>query len=69
MVINAMIRDFAWEQVSSDFDDVKQYVSNFKESVARLKKGMDSLISGTTFGLDKGMTVFTMLIELNKKKS
>lgn len=62
------IRDFAWEQVSSDLDDVKQNVSEFKESVVRVKKSVDSLTSGTAFGLNKVLPVITTLIELNKKK-
>ena len=63
------IRDFAWEQVSSDLDDVKQNVSEFKDSVVRVKKSVDSLTSGTAFGFNKIMPVITTLIELNKKRS
>jgi len=63
------IRDFAWEQVSSDFDDIKQNVYEFKESVVRVKKSVDSFSSGTAFGINKIMPVITTLIELNKKRS
>ena len=62
------IRNFAWEQVSTDIDDVKQGVSDFKESVVKVKKSVDGLTSGTAFGLNKVMPVLTTLIELNKKK-
>ena len=62
------IRDFAWEQVSSDLDNVKQGVSDFKESVVKVKKSVDGLTSGTAFGLNKVMPVITTLIELNRKK-
>ncbi|BAF71799.1 hypothetical protein [Sulfurovum sp. NBC37-1] len=63
------IRDFAWEQLSTDLDDVKQNVSEFKESVVKVKKSVDSFTNGTAFGLNKVMPVITTLIELNKKKS
>jgi len=62
------IRDFAWEQLSSDIDDVKQGVSDFKESAIKVKKSVDSFTSGTAFGLSKVMPVITTLIELNRKK-
>ena len=62
------IRDFAWEQVSADIDDMKQGVGDFKESVVKVKKSVDSLTSGTAFGLNKVMPVITTLIELNKKR-
>ncbi len=62
------IRDFAWEQVSSDIDEMKQGVGDFKESVVKVKKSVDSLTSGTVFGLNKVMPVITTLVELNKKR-
>ena len=62
------IRDFAWEQVSSDLNDVKQGVHDFKESVVKVKKSVDGLTSGTAFGLSKVMPIITTLIELNRKK-
>ncbi len=62
------IRDFAWEQVSSDIDEMKQGVGDFKESVVKVKKSVDSLTSGTAFGLNKVMPVITTLIELNKRR-
>jgi len=62
------IRDYAWEQVSSDLDDMKQNVSEFKDSVVRAKRSVDSLTSGTAFGFNKIMPVITTLIELNKKR-
>lgn len=62
------IRDFAWEQVSADIDEMKQGVGDFKESVVKVKKSVDSLASGTAFGLNKVMPVITTLIELNKKR-
>ena len=62
------IRDFAWEQVSADIDEMKQGVGDFKESVVKVKKSVDSLTSGTAFGLNKVMPVITTLIELNKKR-
>ncbi len=62
------IRDFAWEQVSTDIDEMKQGVGDFRESVVKVKKSVDSLASGTAFGLNKVMPVITTLIELNKKR-
>ena len=62
------IRDFAWEQVSADIDEMKEGVGDFKESVVKVKKSVDSLASGTAFGLNKVMPVITTLIELNKKR-
>lgn len=60
------IRDFAWEQVSTDIDEVKQHVTDFKESVVKVKKGVDSFTSGGP--INKVMPIITALIELNKKK-
>ena len=61
------IRDFTWEQVSADIDEFKEGLGEFRESVVKVKKGVDSLTSGTAFGLNKIMPVITTLIELNKK--
>ena len=60
------IRDFAWDQVSTDIDEVKQQVSDFKENVVRVKKGVDSFTSGSP--LNKVMPIITTLVELNKKR-
>ncbi|SFZ98204.1 hypothetical protein MNB_SV-5-1105 [hydrothermal vent metagenome] len=60
------IRDFAWEQVSADIDEVKQHVTDFKQSVVKVKKGVDSFTS--TGPLNKVMPIITTLIDLNKKR-
>ncbi len=62
------IRDFAWEQISTDIDEVKQNVADFKQSVSNVKSTVDNFTSGDAFGLKKIMPVITTLIELNKKK-
>jgi choline-glycine betaine transporter len=62
------IRDFAWEQVSTDLNEVKQNVSELKQSVVKVKSSVDSFTSGGTFGLNKVLPIITTLIELNKKK-
>ena len=62
------IRDFALQQVSSDLGEVKEGVAEFKASVVKVKKSVDSFTSGTAFGMNKVMPIITMLIELNKKK-
>jgi len=60
------IRDFAWDQVSTDIDEVKQHVSDFKESVVKVKRGVGSFAGGGSF--TKVLPIITALIELNKKK-
>ena len=60
------IRDYAWDQVSTDIDEVKQHVADFKEGVVKVKKGVDSFTSGGPF--NKVLPIITALIELNKKK-
>jgi len=62
------IRDFAWEQISTDIDEVKQNVSDFKQSVTKVRSTVDDFTSGNTFGLNKVLPIITTLIELNKKK-
>jgi len=62
------IRDFAWEQVSTDIDGVKESVGEFKESIVKVKKGVDSFSSGGAFGINKVLPIITALVELNKKK-
>lgn len=62
------IRDFAWEQVSTDIDEVKQNVSEFKDSVVKVKKSVDSFTTGDAFGIKKVLPIITTLIDLNKKR-
>jgi hypothetical protein len=62
------IRDFAWDQISTDIDEVKQNVSDFKQSVGKVKSTVDNFTSGDAFGLKKILPVITTLVELNKKK-
>jgi len=62
------IRNFAWTQVQTDIDDVKQNVMEFKNSATKVKKSVDSFTSGDAFGLKKVMPIITTLIDLNKKR-
>jgi flagellar basal body-associated protein FliL len=62
------IRDFAWEQVSSDLNEVKQQANDFKNSVVKVKKTVDGFTSGDAFGIKKVLPIITTLIDLNKKK-
>ena len=62
------IRDFAWEQVSTDIDEVKQGVTEFKNTIVKAKKSVDSFTTGDTFGIKKVLPIITTLIDLNKKK-
>ena len=62
------IRNFAWEQVSTDLDEVKQNVSEFKNSVFKVKRTVDSFTTGDAFGIKKVLPIITTLIDLNKRK-
>lgn len=62
------IRNFAWTQVQTDIDDVKQNVTQFTDSISKVKKSVDSFASGDAFGLKKVMPIITTLIDLNKKR-
>jgi len=62
------IRDFAWKQVSTDIDEVKQNVTEFKNSVVKVKKTVDSFTTGDAFGIKKVLPIITTLIDLNKRK-
>ena len=62
------IRDFAWDQVSTDIDEVKQHATDFKNSVVKVKKTVDSFTTGDAFGFKKVLPIITTLIDLNKKK-
>jgi len=62
------IRDFAWEQVSTDIDEVKQNVTEFKDSVVKVKRSVDSFTTGDAFGIKKVLPIITTLIDLNKKR-
>lgn len=62
------IRDFAWSQVSEDLDDVKGSINDFRQSIVKVKSGVDSFTSGNFFGASKVMPIITALIELNKKR-
>jgi len=62
------IRDFAWEQVSTDIDEVKQHATDFKNSVVKVKKTVDNFTTGDAFGFKKVMPIITTLIDLNKKR-
>ena len=62
------IRNFAWGQVSSDLDEVKQGVVEFKESVYRVKNSVDSVVSKDFFGLKGVMPIIQALLEIKKKR-
>ncbi|NOR55111.1 MAG: hypothetical protein GQ531_02775 [Sulfurovum sp.] len=62
------IRNFAWAQVQTDIDDVKQNVTQFTDSISKVKKGVDNFTSGDAFGLKKVIPIITTLIDLNKRK-
>ena len=62
------IRDFAWDQVSSDIDEVKQHANDFKDSVVKVKRTVDGFTTGDAFGIKKVLPIITTLIDLNKRK-
>ncbi len=62
------IRNFAWSQVSTDIDEVKQNVTQFTNSISKVKKSVDTFTSGDAFGLKKVMPIISTLIDLNKKR-
>ena len=62
------IREFAWAQIQTDIDDAKQNVTQFTDSISKVKKSVDDFTDGTAFGLKKVMPIITTLIELNKKR-
>lgn len=62
------IRDFAWSQVSDDIDEVKQNVTEFKNSMQRVSSGVNSVFSRDFFGLKGLMPIITALLETQKKK-
>jgi hypothetical protein len=62
------IRDFAWDQVSTDIDEVKQHAADLKNSVVRVKKTVDNFTTGDAFGIKKVLPIITTLIDLNKRK-
>ena len=62
------IRDFAWDQVSTDLDEVKQHAADLKNSVVKVKRTVDSFTTGDAFGIKKVLPIITTLIDLNKRK-
>ncbi len=62
------IRDFAWDQVSTDIDEVKQGVTEFKNTIVKAKKSVDSFSTGDMFGVKKVLPIITTLIDLNKRR-
>jgi len=62
------IRNFAWTQVQTDIDDVKENVTQLTDSISKVKKSVDNFTSGDAFGLKKIMPIITTLIDLNKKR-
>jgi hypothetical protein len=62
------IRDFAWDQVSSDLDEIKHHATDLKDSVFKVKKTVDSFTTGDAFGIKKVLPIITTLIDLNKRK-
>ena len=62
------IRDFAWEQISTDIDEVKQNITEFKDSVVKVKHNVDSFTTGDIFGIKKFLPIVSTLIDLSRKR-
>ena len=62
------IRDFAWSQISTDIDEVKQHVSEFSTSVKKVKSTVNSFTSADPFGVKEIIPIVSALAELHKRK-
>jgi len=63
------IRDFAWDQVATELNGVKQQVSDFGDGVKRIKNGVDSVIDRDIFGLRSIIPLIQAFSTLKKKKN
>ena len=62
------IRDFAWQQVSTDIDEVKENIQEFTQSIVKVKDNVESFTKGDTFGIKKVLPIVTTLIDLARKR-
>jgi len=62
------IRNFAWSQVQTDMDEVKQNITQYTDSISKVKRSVDNFTSGEAFGIKNVLPIITTLIDLNKKK-
>jgi len=62
------IRDFAWSQISTDIDEVKQHIGEFSSSIKKVKNSVDSFTSADPFGVKKVIPVITALADLHKRR-
>jgi hypothetical protein len=62
------IRDFAWQQLSTDIDGVKAQVTELTDGVKRVSRGVDSVVHMDFFGLKTLLPLFQSLSRRKKKK-
>ena len=62
------IRDFAWNQVSTELDEVKQHIGEFSSSIKKVKNTVDSFASTDPFGVKKVIPIVTALADLHKSR-
>ena len=62
------IRDFAWQQVSTDVDEVKENIKEFTQNVVKVKQNVESFTTGDAFGIKKVLPIVTTLFDLAKKR-
>ncbi len=61
------IRDYAWSQISSDIDEVKQNATEFKESIQQVSRGVNSVFRGVS-GIKGMMPIVQALFDMENKK-
>jgi len=61
------IRDFAYQQLATDVDEVKASVKEFGKSALKVKENVESFTSGDAFGIKKIIPIVTTLIDVARK--
>ncbi len=62
------IRDFAWEQMSTDIDGMKAHVTEITDGVRRVSRSVDSVVHMDFFGLKTLLPIIQSLSRMKKKK-
>ena len=61
------IRDFAYQQLATDVDDVKANMKEFGKSALKVKENVESFTSGDVFGIKKIIPIVTTLIDVARQ--
>ena len=62
------IRDFAYAQLATDVDEVKESVKEFTQNAVKIKQNVESFTSGDAFGIKKVIPIISTLIDIAKKR-